>query len=67
MERFTRSLTNLRHGEELSRAIHRGGAFRKFKIAVRRLGIEDEWFRFRQSALEEIAKDWLEDQGVQVN
>jgi hypothetical protein len=27
---------------------------------IRRLGLEDVWFAFRQSALEEIAKDWLE-------
>jgi Uncharacterised protein family (UPF0158) len=66
MERFTRSLINLKHGEELSRAIHGGGAFRKFKIVIRRLGIEEKWFRFRESALEEIAKDWLEEHGIPV-
>ena len=59
MERFSISQTNdsLRH--ELLDAIHGAGAFRNFRGAIRRHGIEDNWFTFRRSALEEIAKEWL--------
>ena len=39
-------------------------AFRMFKDAVRRLGIEQAWFDFREAAFEDIAKDWLEAHGI---
>ena len=45
-------------------ALHGRGAFRLFKSTIRRLGVEDDWFRFRASALEEIAMDWLDTHGI---
>jgi hypothetical protein len=58
MERFSSNQASAR-GDELLDAIHGAGAFRAFRSAIRRFSIEDDWFRFRQSAFEEIAKDWL--------
>jgi hypothetical protein len=60
MERFANDRASIAQRDELLDAIHGRGAFRSFRSAIRRLGIEDEWFEFRQSAFEEIAKDWLE-------
>jgi hypothetical protein len=60
MERFSSGQASAARREELLDAIHGAGAFRSFRSAIRRLGIEDEWFHFRQSAFEEIATDWLE-------
>jgi hypothetical protein len=60
MERFSNSQAHEDRRDELLDAIHGAGAFRSFRSTIRRLGIEDEWFAFRQSAFEEIAKDWLE-------
>ena len=65
MERFSTSQTNAVLRDELMDAIHGAGAFRRFGSAIRRLGIEDSWFAFRLSALEEIAKDWLTEHNVQ--
>jgi len=59
MERFSSSQASNACREELLDAIHGRGAFRSFRSAIRRLHIEDDWFRFRRSAFEEIAKDWL--------
>jgi len=59
MEHFSTSQTSVAQRDELLDAIHGAGAFRSFRSAIRRLGIESDWFRFRQSAFEEIAKDWL--------
>jgi len=59
MERFSSSETRAARRDELLDAIHGAGAFRSFRSAIIRLGIEDQWFRFRQSAFEEIATDWL--------
>ena len=35
-----------------------------FKDTVRRLGIEEAWFAFREAAFEDIARDWLESHGI---
>ena len=64
MERFAQSLTDTAASDELDAAIHGRGAFRRFKDAVHRLGIENEWYRFRESALEEIAIEFLEEHGI---
>jgi hypothetical protein len=64
MERFAQSLTDVAASDELDAAIHGRGAFRRFKDAVHSLGIEDEWYRFRESALEEIAIEFLEEHGI---
>ncbi len=45
----------------LSRALHGSGAFRSFKNSLDQFGIEEAWFRFRRKALEDIAREWLEE------
>ena len=65
MERFGRERGSARQRDELVDSLHGRGAFRMFKSAIRRLGIEEEWYRFRDSAFEEIAKDWLESNGLE--
>ena len=64
MERFTRDQTGDRPADELLDSLHGRGAFRMFRSAVRQLGLEDDWCRFRESAFEEIAKEWLEAHGI---
>ena len=64
MERFAQSLTDAAVSDELDAALHGRGAFRRFKDAVQRLGIADEWYRFRETALEEIAIEFLEAHGI---
>jgi hypothetical protein len=64
MERFADDRP-AREREELTDAIHGRGAFRAFKSAIRRIGLEEEWYSFRQDAFERIAKDWLEVNGIE--
>jgi hypothetical protein len=64
MERFARSHTDAAVSDELDAALHGRGAFRRFKDAVHRLGIADEWYRFRDAALEEIVIEFLEAHGI---
>jgi hypothetical protein len=64
MEHFARSLTDAAMSDELDAALHGRGAFRRFKDALHRLGIADEWYRFRDAALEEIAIEFLETHGI---
>ena len=64
MERFAQSRADPNVSDELHAAVHGRGAFRRFKDAVHRLGIADEWYRFREAALEEIAIEFLEAHGI---
>jgi uncharacterized protein UPF0158 len=65
MERFGQGRPSARQRDELLDCLHGRGAFRMFKSAIRRLGIEQEWYQFRDSAFEGIAKDWLEANGIE--
>ena len=60
MERFSQE-QNERARKVLVDAIHGSGAFRHFRGAVERLGLLDAWYRYRVSAIEQIARDWLEE------
>ena len=64
LERFARSRSDEAHCIKLERAIHGRGAFRSFHDAIDDLGLRDEWYSFRDSALEDIAVSWLELNGI---
>ena len=61
MEGFARGHDNDRIRQELLDAIHGAGAFRMFRSLIRRLGIEQNWYQFREERLAEIAREWLEE------
>ena len=65
MNRFGQSLSDDAQGAEIADAIHGNGAFRVFKATIRRLGIEEAWFAYKQRALEDIAREWLAEHGLQ--
>ncbi len=65
MERFAEEQADDDRRETLLRAIHGSGAFRRFKEAIRRLEIEQDWYRFRDAAVEAIVKEWLESHGIE--
>lgn len=54
MQQFAFSVEADRVRQELLNVIQGRGAFRRFKDAIRRHGIEDSWFRFRTEALTRI-------------
>ena len=60
MRHFSSGQPNPAHRDELLDAIHGRGAFRMFKMTLDRLKLREEWFRFRDDALETIAIDFLE-------
>jgi Uncharacterised protein family (UPF0158) len=45
--------------DELLFQIRGSGAFQRFKHAIHRYKIAEDWYRYRQTALEQIAIDWL--------
>jgi hypothetical protein len=60
MERFSQE-QHERNRQVRIGAIHGSGAFRHFRGAVERLGLLQSWYRYRDEAIEQIARDWLEE------
>lgn len=65
MERFSRAQNIERIRCELLNAIRGAGAFRTFRTAIRGLGLEQHWYQFRDEALADIARRWLEEHKLQ--
>ena len=64
MERFCLSLSDEELQDELLYAIRGSGAFRRFKDAIYRKEIQDDWYRFRDESIKDIAIDFLESEGI---
>jgi len=65
MEEFAQEQENDRVRGALLDAIRGSGAFRMFKSTIRRLGVEKDWYKFRDEALKQIAVEWLEEHHLQ--
>ena len=51
--------------ERIAPLISGRGAFRRFKDAARSLGIEQEWYTWRDSAYKRLAIEWCEENGLE--
>jgi hypothetical protein len=60
MEQFCNEIEDAELSNELLFQIRGSGAFQRFKHAIHRHNIDEDWYRYRQKALEKIAIDWLE-------
>ena len=65
MRRFSLSVEDPDESAELFRALHGTGAFRLFRLTTDRLGLRDRWFEYRAEEMREIARDWLEANGIE--
>ncbi len=64
MRDFAQSLEDADAREDLLDALHGRGAFRRFKDAVYRLGLEQDWFAYQARALQDIARAWCEEHSI---
>ena len=64
MERFCLSVDDDGLRNDLCDAIRGRGAFRRFKDTVQAYRIAEEWYRYRDAALREIAVAWCEAHGI---
>jgi len=58
MERFCLSISDEKIRYVLLSKIHGSGAFHRFKETIYRVGIEEDWFRFKDNAYKEMAIAW---------
>src|SRR5207244_8423244 len=64
MERFCLSVDNEDMRDDLCDAIRGRGAFRRFKDRIQVYGLAEDWYRYRDEALRELAMGWCEEQGI---
>ena len=64
MERFIGSLPIVEQREELSNLIKGKGAFSRFKQGLERFLLLDKWYKYKEQALIEFAKEWCDDNGI---
>jgi hypothetical protein len=64
MERFCLSVDDNDLRDDLCDTIRGRGAFRRFKDRMQAYGITEEWYRYRDAALREIAVAWCEAHGI---
>lgn len=60
LERFIGTVENAEAAEQLLRAIKGKGAFRYFKDTASRLGLLEQWYRYRADVMKEFVRDWAE-------
>lgn len=64
LEDFRDALEDAAARETLARAMRGRGAFRRFRDAIARLGLEDEWYAFEALAYARTAARWLNRHGI---
>jgi len=65
MERFCLSLDDPEMSDLLYGLIKGSGAFRRFKDAIHKYDIADEWYSYRNKALKEIAIEWCREHNIE--
>lgn len=65
MEDFIEELPSKEYQNKLFRAITGKGAFRRFKDTVNILGIEKQWYAFRDEAYKQIALEWCRENNLE--
>ena len=58
IEKFIARVAVPKQSEMLSQSIHGKGAFRRFKAALERLELVDEWYKYRGQKLREFVEFW---------
>jgi len=58
MADFAGSVADYRKGIQLREALDGDGAFRRFRVALKRVGLEGEWYAFRRGSFVDIARRW---------
>jgi len=65
MEKFCLSLNDSEMSDNLYSSIKGSGAFRRFKDAINEYDIADDWYKYRNDVLKEIAIEWCQAKGIE--
>jgi len=65
MERFCLSIDDPEISDTLYSLIKGSGAFQRFKNAIHKFEIVEDWYKYRDNAIREIAVEWGEENGIE--
>lgn len=65
MEKFCLSLNDSEMSDNLYSSIKGSGAFRRFKDAINEYDIADDWYKYRNDVLKEIAIEWCKENNIE--
>jgi hypothetical protein len=65
MEDFCYSIEDNKLSNKMCQAISKRGAFRRFKDNIRYYDLEEDWYKFKEERLKEIAIKWCEDNDLE--
>ena len=65
MESFCMSMDNQEIGDILYDLISGSGAFRRFKNAIHKYDVADEWYTYRDNAMKELAIEWCRENNIE--
>lgn len=64
MERFCQVIEDPEMSNRMLQLIRGSGAFRRFKNSINEFGMDKAWYQFRDAAIERIAMEWLNENGI---
>jgi hypothetical protein len=64
IERFSLNIKDKEISNSIYSAIKGKGAFGRFRNSIHRFGIEDEWYKYRDEAIRQIAIDWCNENHI---
>ncbi len=65
MEKFCLSLQDAKMRDTFCGLLKGSGAFRRFKDALYEYGISDDWHKYSNDALKQIAIEWCEQNSIE--
>ncbi|MHC4174455.1 MAG: UPF0158 family protein [Planctomycetota bacterium] len=65
MEKFCLSLNDSEMSDTLYSLIKGSGAFGRFRNAIHEYDIADDWYKYRNDVLKEIAIEWCQEKGIE--
>jgi len=65
MERFCLSIDDPEISDTLYNLIKGSGAFQRFKKAIHKFDIVEDWHKYHDNRLKEIAIEWCEENGIE--
>lgn len=64
MEEFCLSIEDEKLSDIIYDSIKGSGAFRRFRNNIRKYNIENDWYKFKEKAMEDIAIEWCEENNI---
>ncbi len=64
IEDFCHSVRDREIADALYNTIKGKGAFRRFRDAIQRFELDDEWHKYRERAIKQISIDWCKANGI---